>query len=79
MLVETSAIVAIMLEESDAETLAERVSAAGTASTTVVNAFEAALSVGRVIEDHPLAAELVPPISGERRNRNGRDRRRFVS
>jgi ribonuclease VapC len=60
MLVETSAIVAIMLEEPDAETLAERVSAAGTVSTTVVNAFEAALSVGKVIEDHPLAAELVP-------------------
>jgi len=60
MLIETSAIVAIMLEEPEAAALAKRVNAERKTSTTVVNAFEAALSVGRAIEDHPLAAKLVP-------------------
>lgn len=60
MLVETSAIVAIMLEEPDALELAERLGAADEPVTTVVNAFEAALSVGRVIGDRDLAAKLVP-------------------
>ena len=60
MLVETSAIVAIMLEEPDAPALAERLDAVDKPVTTVVNAFEAALSLGRVLEDRELAARLVP-------------------
>ena len=60
MLIETSAIVAIILEEPDAEALLEKVDAADKPVTTVVNAFEAALSVGRALEDHVLSARLVP-------------------
>ncbi|MCV0397466.1 MAG: type II toxin-antitoxin system VapC family toxin [Rhizobiaceae bacterium] len=60
MLVETSAIVAIILEEPDALELAERLDAAERPVTTIVNAFEAALSVGRVIGNRALAARLVP-------------------
>lgn len=60
MLVETSAIVALVLEEPEAGNLAERLSAAKKPVTTVVNAFEAALSVGRVIENRELAAQVVP-------------------
>lgn len=60
MLVETSAIVAMMLEEADADELFERVRAAERPVTTLVNAFEAALSVGRTIENHALSARLVP-------------------
>lgn len=62
MLVETSAIVALILEEPDALELAERLDAAEKPVTTVVNAFEAALSVGRVIRDRELAAKLVPEL-----------------
>jgi len=60
MLVETSAIVAMVLEEADAEVLLERVDAAEKPVTTVVNAFEAVLSVGRKLEDHALSARLIP-------------------
>jgi ribonuclease VapC len=60
MLVETSAIVAMVLEEADAEALLERVDAAEKPVTTVVNAFEAVLSVGRKLEDHALSARLIP-------------------
>jgi ribonuclease VapC len=60
MLVETSAIVAMMLEEPDADELFERVQTAERPVTTVVNAFEAALSVGRTIDNHALSARLVP-------------------
>jgi ribonuclease VapC len=60
MLVETSAIVALILEEADADTLLEKVDAADKPVTTVVNAFEAALSVGRALEDHALSASLIP-------------------
>lgn len=59
MLVETSAIVAIMLEEAAAEALLEQVDSSERPVTTVINAFEAALSVGRMLKDHALSAELV--------------------
>ena len=62
MLVETSAIVALILEEPDAVELAERLDAAERPVTTVVNAFEAALSVGRAIENRELAARAVPEL-----------------
>lgn len=64
MIVETSAIVAMMLEEPDAPGLMSRVHNAR-CGTTVVNAFEAVLSVGRVIENYPLAKELVPEFLKE--------------
>jgi len=60
MLVETSAIVAMMLEEPEAEALMEQVHSSDSPVTTVVNAFEAALSVGRTLNNHLLSAELVP-------------------
>lgn len=62
MLVETSAIVALILEEPDAVELAERLDAAERPVTTVVNAFEAALSIGRAIENRELAARAVPAL-----------------
>lgn len=62
MFVETSAIVALILEEPGSAELAERLDAADGAVTTVVNAFEAALSVGRVIQDRELAAKVVPEL-----------------
>ena len=62
MLVETSAIVAILLEEPDAVDFVERIDAAEKPVTTVVNAFEAALSVGRTIENYRLASRLVPEL-----------------
>jgi ribonuclease VapC len=60
MLVETSAIVAMMLEETDAEALLEQVNSSERPVTTVINAFEATLSIGRKLKDHVLSAELVP-------------------
>jgi ribonuclease VapC len=62
MLVETSAIVALILEEPAAVELAERLDAAERPVTTVVNAFEAALSVGRAIENRELAARAMPEL-----------------
>jgi ribonuclease VapC len=59
MLVETSAIVAMMLEEADAEALLKQVDSSEKPITTVINAFEATLSVGRKLKDHALSAELV--------------------
>lgn len=64
MIVETSAIVAMMLEEPDAPGLIEKVHSAP-CKTSVVNAFEAVLSVGRIIQDHPLAKKLVPEFLDE--------------
>src|SRR5262245_38286565 len=60
MLVETSAIVAMLLEEPGAAELMARLDAAERPVTTVVNAFEAALSVGRVLENRDLAGKLLP-------------------
>ena len=60
MLVETSAIVAMMLEEAGADELFESLKTADRPVTTVINAFEAALSVGRTIENYPLSMRLVP-------------------
>lgn len=62
MLVETSAIVAILLEEPGAVELMERIDDAAKPVTTIVNAFEAALSVGRVLENRVLAGKLVPEL-----------------
>ncbi len=64
MIVETSAIVAMMLEEPDASDLVEKVHSAA-CETTVVNAFEAVLSVGRVIKNYQLAKKLVPEFLEE--------------
>lgn len=62
MLVETSAIVSILLEEFDAVDFVESIDAAEKPVTTVVNAFEAALSVGRTLENYRLASRLVPEL-----------------
>lgn len=59
MHVETSALVGILLEEPDAAALLERLHAADRPVTSVVNAVEAALSVGKSIKDYPLAGRLV--------------------
>lgn len=62
MLVETSSIVALILEEPGAAALAERLDSAERPVTTVVNAFEAALSVGKAIQNRELAARAVPEL-----------------
>lgn len=59
MHVETSAVVGILLEEPEASGLLARLSAADRPVTSVVNAVEAALSVGRSIKDYALAGRLV--------------------
>lgn len=62
LIVETSAIVAILLEETGADDLIDRVAAADHPATSVINAFEAVLSVGRVLGNHKRASELVPAM-----------------
>jgi ribonuclease VapC len=59
MFVETSALVAILLQEPEKDDFLHRIETAGIRKTSVVNAFEAALAVGRVIEDYRRASELV--------------------
>ncbi|OQM77310.1 type II toxin-antitoxin system VapC family toxin [Manganibacter manganicus] len=59
MHVETSAVVGILLEEPEAKELLVRLNADDNPVTSVINAVEAALSVGRSIEDYPLAGQLV--------------------
>jgi ribonuclease VapC len=64
ILVETSALVAIALEEPGWEQLAETIASAATPMTTCVNVFEAALALARVrevkpTEAHRLIQELV--------------------
>lgn len=60
MIVETSAIVAILLDEPECPAFLEAIGTAEAPSTTVVAAFEAALSVGRALEDRERAGRLVP-------------------
>lgn len=62
MIVETSAIVAILLDEPESSAFLEAIGAAEAPSTTVVAAFEAALSVGRALEDRQRAGRLVPRL-----------------
>jgi ribonuclease VapC len=65
MIVETSAIVAILLDEPECTAFLEAIGAAEAPSTTVVAAFEAALSVGRALEDRERAGRLVPRLLDE--------------
>ncbi|WP_187972156.1 type II toxin-antitoxin system VapC family toxin [Aquibium microcysteis] len=59
MFVETSALVAILLQEPEKDFFLQRIATAVVRKTSVVNAFEAALAVGRVIKDYRRASELV--------------------
>ncbi len=59
MWVETSAIVAIVLGEDDAPRLISTVSLHERPETSVVNAFEATLAVGKSIGDYLRAKEMV--------------------
>lgn len=59
MIVETSVIVAIVLNENDAKALIARVRSAVGPETSIVNAIEATLSVGRALRDYKRASELV--------------------
>lgn len=52
MFVETSAIVAIFRDEADARELVGRLSAASRRETSVVNAVEAALAIGKRTSDY---------------------------
>jgi ribonuclease VapC len=65
MIVETSASVAILLDEPECPAFLEAIGAADSPSTTVVAAFEAALSVGRALDDRERAGRLVPRLLGE--------------
>lgn len=65
MIVETSAIVAILLDEPESPVFLDAIGAADGPSTTVIAAFEAALSVGRVLEDRERAGRLVPRLLDE--------------
>ena len=58
-LVETSAVVAVLLEEPEGPSLLAQMNNAERPVMTVVGAVEAALSVGRAIKDHSLSRELV--------------------
>ena len=59
MLVETSVLEAILLEEPDGRELLSRINAAERPVTSVLNAVETAISVGGRIKDYPLAGRLV--------------------
>lgn len=61
MIVETSASVAILLDEPECPAFLEAIGAADSPSTTV----EAALSVGRALDDRERAGRLVPRLLGE--------------
>lgn len=62
MLIETSAIVAMVLGERNAQDLVSAVRKDIEPRTSVVNAFEAVLAVGRVIEDYRRASTLVTTV-----------------
>lgn len=60
MYIETSAIVAMVLEEPDSADLIDKVHANPRCETSVVNAFETVLSVGKVIGSYKNAKDIVP-------------------
>ncbi|MGD9914913.1 MAG: type II toxin-antitoxin system VapC family toxin [Rhizobiaceae bacterium] len=62
LIIETSALVAILLEEPEAPQLLTAIETTDQCLTTVVNAFEATLSVGRALGNRELAGELVPAM-----------------
>lgn len=57
--VETSAIVAVLLEEDDDDIYLSAISAASTKWTGVTNICEAAITIGRRLDDFDLARDLV--------------------
>lgn len=59
MFVESSALVAILLEEPERKDFLRRLEARDRRVTSVVNAFEATLAVGRAINDYRTAGRLV--------------------
>ncbi|MCW2333542.1 ribonuclease VapC [Rhodoblastus acidophilus] len=70
LLVETSALVAIALEEPGWEKLAEAIASANNPVTTCINVFEAALALSRVrelapTETHSLVERLVAALGVE--------------
>ncbi|MCO5163056.1 MAG: type II toxin-antitoxin system VapC family toxin [Mesorhizobium sp.] len=67
MFIETSAIVAILLEEPDAPHLLERIEIDPAPTTSVVNAVEATISVGKQIRNYERAWVLVRSFMEEAR------------
>lgn len=59
MHVDASALVAIALHESDRDALIDRLEQAGKRTTSPVSVFEAAIAVGREIEDRPQGLPIV--------------------
>jgi len=59
MYLDSSAVVAILLDEPDAHQLLSRIHAAGQTEISIVSKVEAALSIGRNIKDYALAGRLV--------------------
>jgi ribonuclease VapC len=58
-LIETSVIVAVLLEEDDDDVYLAEISAASIKLTSVVNICEAAISIGRRLNDFDMARDLV--------------------
>lgn len=67
MFIETSAIVAILLEEPDAPHLLEQIEIDHAPKTSVVNAVEATISVGKQIRNYERAWVLVRSFMEEAR------------
>lgn len=67
MFIETSAIVAILLEEPDAPHLLEQIESGHAPTTSVVNAVEATISVGKQIRNYERAWVLVRSFMEEAR------------
>jgi ribonuclease VapC len=59
MYVETSALVAILKEEPGTKDLVRRISVAQRPVTSVVSAVEAALAIGRAMNDYPAGSSAV--------------------
>lgn len=56
--VETSALVSLLLEEPGAQHLLDQLYTGEGLKISVVSAVEAAMVVGKVLQDHPLATQL---------------------
>lgn len=65
MLVETSAIVAILLDEPEHDRFLAAINASPRPCTTVANAVEASLGVGKQIGDFARAGEIVKAFADE--------------
>lgn len=65
LIVETSALVAILLEEPETPELLTKIESSERRITTVVSAFETMISLGRALGNRELASGLVPLLFEE--------------